>query len=1568
MEPVSDNSVRLEASVVGNGGVGPVNGEDVTSKIKSTPRNDNNNSCTYPMVTGEKMTTESSDSKKAGRHYHYASSFIVTCPDGSVVQLSAPLSDGTQDSTKNDGKNNVSVSSQIIIGRGKYGIPSSASHVSRQACVLRMVLDDDAKASATATATATDSTSDNYLLELVVLGSQPCRITRQPSTSEEADGEKISNTIFAKSISQIIAENGNNFSSSSMKICHGDVIEPCERPTEYTLDEAMEKGCYHPFTVHFTTNIVIAEEITDTVTLFSEANRKIEAAAAQLDETKKTVEEHDGTKESSQNTVAVKVTMKSEKKVEMEVPKNLGDDGKDEKAATLTSPKNLGDDGNDEKAVTLTSIICGSMGTPDSTVKLDKPMDNDSSETEAIMDCSSVHNANKEGEEGGSVKAGNLNLPTDPSEGENESTKASSLNPPTDTAPTTSATEPLKESPASLNRDIAPSSSSDDSSGDEYEFDDPRQEIIDILQEIDSPGTFAVGGSCDGKLIMPGLVVDGIGPIGLPLSKTQAKELANRCEQAPFGRGAQTIVDTSIRNTFQLAPDSFQITNPAWKNDLATITKSVCQDLGVQYNLKVEAQLYKLLLYEEGSFFAPHRDSEKEEGMFGTLVIVLPSQFTGGELVVKHKGETQIFKQEGLSSFSSQYAAFYADCKHELKKVTSGHRLCIVFNLVKCGLGQLPKVADNRSIIKRLNSAASQWAAAYDGKKIVLMTDHLYTPAGIRNGTGSSKYKGADAYVVELLQSAISKGGDIDYDHGTLSLSESGYGECDGYGYWGRGEYTWGEATERDLSLVLSSHGYIGVDEEEEVIPEDFFQDLEPEDESFEPTGNAGIQAERQYADTEAIVVWPRSKRWAIVTNNDTSRMCSYLLKACSKGTPDSEPKDECLQKAKSLIPRVIGSYNASNASALVKSITLIGDESLAKEFLSSYLKSEERSIDAIFDHLQTFSDLCGAEAITALIVDSINTTRLIADPTGTANFVLKYLNSFGKKVATPQQQKDTVIAAFAASTRPPTKSDPRPLKTSLDKFPLNAILALFVDGKPENGTLARSILEGYVWISCKEVKNPNYYYSSSTKPSDGPVLVTSASRSIIQLCDVHGWAEYKNVLVDAVEKLCERGKSDIALSFVNSITPVLLITPKDEDKSDRSDICSQLAAVAYDKMLASLQAPSTINSTKQLEVCKKLVVGIGRFCSSKAPQFVEVAKSLDVDSVLFPLVSDPMLRSNTCDSVTSSLNLLTSQCANILNARLSTDFGGSDSVAIWSLPNASISKNSRYSSFIQSPCRQVYDWQVRKADHAGFIEDLKALIRAGEVKTESYQPRGRGAYHFKITKLKSRRVPSSSLVGLECTCSSSPRYSSYSQNTTPTNCLLSKPKALAAKYQEDLKKMNAIKSLVPSAPAVATATKSQRPEARRPELQQFCVLYSTSKLGLKPKFVNGKDILVEEVTSTPPSNSAAFAQYSNASAHLIKAGDFIVGLNGKRFEELDIRVTGTESYQQALSMLKEAKRPMSVMFERHITTNIGEATTRKRPAVVAVVGGENSVAGVDAQSQHPAAKKAKAAEVIDLT
>jgi hypothetical protein len=58
------------------------------------------------------------------------------------------------------------------------------------------------------------------------------------------------------------------------------------------------------------------------------------------------------------------------------------------------------------------------------------------------------------------------------------------------------------------------------------------------------------------------------------LTKTQARELIRLCRQAPFGKGTETVVDTSVRRSWTLDPDQFRLTNPKWDDLVATIVEA----------------------------------------------------------------------------------------------------------------------------------------------------------------------------------------------------------------------------------------------------------------------------------------------------------------------------------------------------------------------------------------------------------------------------------------------------------------------------------------------------------------------------------------------------------------------------------------------------------------------------------------------------------------------------------------------------------------------------------------------------------------------------------------------------------------------------------------------------------------------------------------------------------------------------------------------------------------------------------------------------------------------------------
>lgn len=125
----------------------------------------------------------------------------------------------------------------------------------------------------------------------------------------------------------------------------------------------------------------------------------------------------------------------------------------------------------------------------------------------------------------------------------------------------------------------------------------------------------------------------------------------------------ETIVDTKVRKVWELDPDQFSLTNPKWPLMLDLLLREVETNLGLPLK-KLAAHLYKLLVFEKGGFFLPHRAGEKLDRMVATLVINLPSKHSGGELVVYHEGRQTTAKIRTLASFLKACRVHEQDLKH----------------------------------------------------------------------------------------------------------------------------------------------------------------------------------------------------------------------------------------------------------------------------------------------------------------------------------------------------------------------------------------------------------------------------------------------------------------------------------------------------------------------------------------------------------------------------------------------------------------------------------------------------------------------------------------------------------------------------------------------------------------------------------------------------------------------------------------------------------------------------------------------------------------------------------------
>src|SRR5665213_93323 len=326
---------------------------------------------------------------------------------------------------------------------------------------------------------------------------------------------------------------------------------------------------------------------------------------------------------------------------------------------------------------------------------------------------------------------------------------------------------------------------------------------------------------------------------------------------------------------------------------------------------------YDLLLYEAGGFFLPHRDGEKLDRMVATLVVVLPSKFEGGELVVRHEGQEQTVDFAGADSqFQIGYAAFYADCEHEVRPLKSGHRLCLIYNLALAKANKPPKAPRRAEHVAKITDILREWKNdAGAPRKLAVTLGHQYT----QDGLAWDALKGVDRARASILAEAAGKAGCM-AQLALLTLWESGGTEDGDYSPRGYGRRWQSEPREpgtRNMSEIYDTSltaehwrgpagdrppfGKLPVERYEIVPPESLMQTT-PEEQYEGYTGNEGMTLERWYRHG-AVFLWPRERHLEILcqagspqTLPTLGRMIAEWKKA--DGQEAHALKEECVKFA----------------------------------------------------------------------------------------------------------------------------------------------------------------------------------------------------------------------------------------------------------------------------------------------------------------------------------------------------------------------------------------------------------------------------------------------------------------------------------------------------------------------------------------------------------------------------------------------------------------------------------------------------------------------------------------------
>ncbi len=413
----------------------------------------------------------------------------------------------------------------------------------------------------------------------------------------------------------------------------------------------------------------------------------------------------------------------------------------------------------------------------------------------------------------------------------------------------------------------------------------PTECIAQLLAVLGTSSTFATRFTVAAD---PHLRVEGAGDIPLPITLQTAHRLCAAAQPAHHGYKDQTRLDPRVRDTWEISAERLRFTSPEWAGVLDRALLRIGRELGLPSPDSLRADLHNLLIYAPGQFFAVHQDSEKIDGMLGSLVITLPSSFTGGEFVVSHKDQT--VRAHGSESRLGM-VAFYADCHHEVRPVKQGYRIVLTYNLIaqeSTSSAELPKQAVTALITELHRFWQSPSPPRWHGDtnteppdRLVYLLDYQYTPSGL----SWQRLKGVDVQrAAALLAAARQLHAEIFLTLADVHETWSAEDDYQQHGYWSDEQ----EDEDRNELDSHERHPALGdlIDSEVElrhwVAPDgskredtDFAStaelcmnrqsvDCAPFQSEYEGyMGNYGNTVDRWYH-RAAVVLWPRERAFVI--------------------------------------------------------------------------------------------------------------------------------------------------------------------------------------------------------------------------------------------------------------------------------------------------------------------------------------------------------------------------------------------------------------------------------------------------------------------------------------------------------------------------------------------------------------------------------------------------------------------------------------------------------------------------------------------------------------------------------
>jgi len=341
--------------------------------------------------------------------------------------------------------------------------------------------------------------------------------------------------------------------------------------------------------------------------------------------------------------------------------------------------------------------------------------------------------------------------------------------------------------------------------------------------------------------------------------------------------------------------------------------------------------------------------------MFGTLVLVLPSHFEGGELVVRHGGKEASLNLQNDEASTIRFAAFFADCEHEVKPVTKGFRVCLIYNLINEGRKSRkffspPNLEKHVSSLSKLlpefakPSEKHFWSFDRPPEKLVWLLEHQYTKAEL----DIENLKGPDRGKAVVLKEAGEKLGWY-FSLALVTITETGMAEYTAISMRpcmvSESDKKIEHFTEPGIPEV--EEGLKVKIEDQELLPYHALKEERPDKQKFqEQTGNEGPSFERIYR-RAAIVLWPKTGHVGFLLKGSLESAIAFLrrnIKGPLPSCPGETPEEKVMNLAKRILayyehegPRK-NRYEAQKPTfpSMYQALLELGDRDLLVNFLKN--------------------------------------------------------------------------------------------------------------------------------------------------------------------------------------------------------------------------------------------------------------------------------------------------------------------------------------------------------------------------------------------------------------------------------------------------------------------------------------------------------------------------------------------------------------------------------------------------------------------------------------------------------